>query len=246
MLVDTLRNAEIDKNINFVIYGAGSLGSQILENLVKMGFENIIVYDHDIVESHNISSTIYNNHMIGQLKIDACSNIIKNRYGIEIATSTIDGHYNLNADIPTIFISATDNYNARYNALTSMFNKGIKHCAFIDCRSSAWESNIMVLVENGPGSSINRGKAKEDIQALQGGTSDSTGLSKGCGTKVVTQTGVHIVNAMVTQVVLELNQSFHEDETTRGTFLSDTNGFYKRIVNHRHAGLIFGNDTWGL
>lgn len=240
MLVDTLRNAEIDQNINFYIFGVGSLGSQILENLVKMGFENIVIYDQDFVESHNISSTIYNNHMVGKKKIEACQGIISNRYGINIIGSEIDGEFKNGKDIPAIVLSCTDNYAARLKALTFFNQMSAPNKAFIDCRTSAWESNITVVLG---GRVDDMRKMQKDIQNLATATGNGTGLTKGCGTKVVTQTGVHFVNAMVTQAVLEINQSFSEEEDERGTFNQST-GYYKRILNHREAGLIFGKNIW--
>lgn len=239
MIVDTLRNAEIDPDITFVIYGAGSLGSQILENLVKMGFQHIIVYDKDIVESHNISSTIYNNHMIGMTKVEACGKIIQNRYGLNILYSTEDNFFRVNINQPVIYISATDNYAARIKALENYRYSHYRRGAFIDCRTSAWESNITCLLGK---DNTDYTRMRTDIETLIGG-GDGTGLSKGCGTKVVTQTGVHIVNAMVTQAILEINNSFDERTEVCGTFTSNQ-GYYKRILNHKHAGLIFGADTF--
>jgi len=59
------------ENLPIHIIGAGATGSLLTVTLVKLGFQNINVYDFDTIEAHNIPNQMYFNKDIGRLKIDA-------------------------------------------------------------------------------------------------------------------------------------------------------------------------------
>jgi molybdopterin/thiamine biosynthesis adenylyltransferase len=70
-----------------VICGAGTLGSNLAETLVRQGFKDLFVIDDDRVETHNLNTQCYNHADIGQLKVLALKNKL---YGVvkhEIGTS---------------------------------------------------------------------------------------------------------------------------------------------------------------
>lgn len=60
------------------ICGAGAIGSNLVENLVRQGFGEITVIDYDRVASHNRHTQIWNRRDIGQLKVIALRNHIFN------------------------------------------------------------------------------------------------------------------------------------------------------------------------
>lgn len=58
------------------IIGCGSIGSNVAEQLTRYGVEDIILYDYDIVESHNIANQLYTEEDIGKSKTEALTNIL--------------------------------------------------------------------------------------------------------------------------------------------------------------------------
>jgi molybdopterin/thiamine biosynthesis adenylyltransferase len=67
----------------FVI-GAGAIGSMTVLTLAKMGFNNIFVYDDDIVDFVNINNQFYRISDIGKLKVVALYSLVKDFTGVEI------------------------------------------------------------------------------------------------------------------------------------------------------------------
>jgi molybdopterin/thiamine biosynthesis adenylyltransferase len=54
-----------------VVCGAGALGSQLVDNLVRHGAQNLLVIDRDRVEEHNIGTQVYDQNEIGAWKSEA-------------------------------------------------------------------------------------------------------------------------------------------------------------------------------
>lgn len=58
------------------IIGCGAIGSTLAENLVRYGLTNIVLYDFDNVEGHNVANQMYTEEDIGRLKVDALSDYL--------------------------------------------------------------------------------------------------------------------------------------------------------------------------
>lgn len=58
------------------IIGCGSVGSTIAENLARLGLENFVLYDFDVVESHNLVNQMFNLDDVGVAKVEATKNLI--------------------------------------------------------------------------------------------------------------------------------------------------------------------------
>ena len=58
------------------IVGCGSIGSNVAEQLVRMGVEKFHLWDFDKVESHNIANQMFFHHQIGMSKVDAVEEIM--------------------------------------------------------------------------------------------------------------------------------------------------------------------------
>ena len=71
---------------SITVCGAGALGSNLVDNMVRQGFANIKVIDKDRVEQHNISTQIYAEGDIGALKVAALQNRMFAVAGTEIET----------------------------------------------------------------------------------------------------------------------------------------------------------------
>lgn len=53
------------------IIGVGALGSNLAHMLVRLGFENLILYDFDDIVPHNLTNQIYKNSQVGLPKVHA-------------------------------------------------------------------------------------------------------------------------------------------------------------------------------
>lgn len=58
------------------IIGCGSIGATIGEMLARYGITNVVLWDFDIVESHNIANQIFMFKQIGKPKIEALADIM--------------------------------------------------------------------------------------------------------------------------------------------------------------------------
>lgn len=67
------------------VFGAGSVGGHVVENLACLGCTDIIVWDHDTVASHNIPMSVYRQTLdLMKLKVVALADIVKTKTGIAI------------------------------------------------------------------------------------------------------------------------------------------------------------------
>jgi molybdopterin/thiamine biosynthesis adenylyltransferase len=90
MPVNYLRQLEVFVPESFghrkvTIIGAGATGSYVALLTAQIGIQNIDVWDHDIVEEHNLPNQIYFLHHVGLNKVDALKNFIMNKCGFEIS-----------------------------------------------------------------------------------------------------------------------------------------------------------------
>jgi molybdopterin/thiamine biosynthesis adenylyltransferase len=69
---------------SLTVCGAGALGSNLIDNLTRQGFNKIKVIDMDRVEVHNLNTQIYAEVDVGSLKVDALQNKIFRNIGAEV------------------------------------------------------------------------------------------------------------------------------------------------------------------
>jgi len=65
---EELLNVSKIRNKKIHIIGCGATGSHLAIELIKLGCERLILWDFDIVESHNLTNQIWNIEDIGKLK----------------------------------------------------------------------------------------------------------------------------------------------------------------------------------
>jgi hypothetical protein len=151
-MISTIRHQEIfnpkDNDHGITIIGAGAVGSHIFSTLVELGLQNITVYDHDIVEPHNLSNQLFGFSDLNKPKVDglyewACQKlgakdlpfIFKQEYVTpEMTKETIKG---------TVFL-LVDSLETRRQLATSM--KGnLNIPRVIDVRMAATHGNILTF-----------------------------------------------------------------------------------------------------
>jgi molybdopterin/thiamine biosynthesis adenylyltransferase len=68
----------------FFVCGAGAIGSNLIETMVRQGFKKFIIIDFDRVDDHNRHTQIYGRRDIGQLKVNAVKTRIFDLMGITV------------------------------------------------------------------------------------------------------------------------------------------------------------------
>jgi len=143
-----LRNKDIiDQKLltEALIVGAGGIGSELVVQLAIMGFKSLTVYDFDILEKHNLSSTKYPEKFLGVAKVIAakesaimynsnCTVIENNRAFDETCTA-----------LP-ITIVCTDSMKSRkivYRKWKELDNRKL----FIDVRMSALTMQMVTVTK---------------------------------------------------------------------------------------------------
>ena len=58
------------------IIGCGSVGSTVAENLARFGIEDMVLYDFDIVEEHNLVNQMFTKEDVGRLKTEALADYV--------------------------------------------------------------------------------------------------------------------------------------------------------------------------
>ncbi len=83
------RGADLIKklgNVHITVCGCGAIGSNLIESLARQGFSKIRTIDMDRIETHNLSTQIFEEGDRGAMKVTACRNLIFKAVGLEIET----------------------------------------------------------------------------------------------------------------------------------------------------------------
>lgn len=92
------------------VIGAGAIGSFVVLSLVKMGFENITVFDFDTVDVENMNCQFYRFSDIGKPKVLALAELVFDFTGVKI--EAINKKYE-GGKFPGIVIPAVDSMKVR-------------------------------------------------------------------------------------------------------------------------------------
>ncbi|MDX1279242.1 ThiF family adenylyltransferase [Oceanihabitans sediminis] len=175
---------------NIEVFGVGSVGSHVVKCLAKTGFENIKVYDMDIVESENIAAQAFDFKHIKMNKVDAMKDIVKESTGIEIETEhgTITEETEITPEPNTIYCCFFDSLEAR----KLVFNK-LKDfpVVFVDARIGKYNLRHY-LVE------LEEATYKESYEK----TLETTTLSElACGEKACAPINLQLAGLIVMNIV---------------------------------------------
>jgi len=70
--------------LRVTLCGAGAVGSNLADNLVRQGLSRLRVIDHDRVEEHNVSTQLYGEGEVGTWKVEALRNRMFRAAGVEV------------------------------------------------------------------------------------------------------------------------------------------------------------------
>jgi len=110
----------LDTPINII--GAGGIGSFTTLALAKCGFTNLVVWDNDKIEEHNISNQFYPVKAVGEYKVEALSKMIMDFEGEDILAVTDRWSRKVGVGLDGVVISAVDNMKTREELYTYTVN----------------------------------------------------------------------------------------------------------------------------
>jgi len=183
----------VNQRFKIVVFGAGSLGSFITLNLAKLGFNDIEVFDFDTVESHNIPNQFYKSSSIGEFKVEALKEIVKDFTDVEITTHNVK--VDEKTEIPigeVVYIITFDTLEARKLIYEKV--KDFK-CIVLDVRVGGEEYEINI-VDTMKENELSAWKKRFDIEV--------TDLP--CGARSIIYTVVNIASE-VSNIVKKINNN---------------------------------------
>ena len=115
----SIYNPENHTGVCIAVIGLGNIGSNAVLQLTRLGVSKFVLYDHDTVEAHNLSSQHFDLRHIGKLKVDAISEQMRalNR-DIEITANPTE--YQGEHVQANILLSCVDSLDARRAILAGM------------------------------------------------------------------------------------------------------------------------------
>ena len=144
-----LRNKDLipQSKLNHIgILGLGGIGSQLVPLLSIMGFKKITGWDHDTLEEHNLSTTMYPQGALGKPKADVAQNIPQ-MYAVNPGGMKFFNEY-YDECSPTMpkMITCLDNMEGRLIAYNKWLEQSNRQF-FIDLRMGAMAMEIIVATK---------------------------------------------------------------------------------------------------
>lgn len=143
MVTDYSKQMELIKPHEFTepihIIGVGALGSWIAFILLKMGFNNINIYDYDVIEEHNIPNQLYKESQIGELKVRALDDLYKEFFNDGQYSRLIIHNQKLGEDympLSGVFFCAVDSMKSRKEIYENFVKYNTKAKLWIEGRLS--------------------------------------------------------------------------------------------------------------
>jgi molybdopterin/thiamine biosynthesis adenylyltransferase len=130
--------------MNFEVFGIGSVGSNFVRTLAKSGFQNIKVYDYDVVELDNVPAQAYYLSHVGMQKTDALKQLINNETGLIIQTQEgkIEEDYDFIPSADTIYCCFFDSLPLRKMLWDKMKNYPI---IWLDARIGRFDMRYYIV-----------------------------------------------------------------------------------------------------
>lgn len=71
-------------DVRLIVCGAGAVGSNLVDNLVRQGLRHVTVIDFDRVEAHNVGTQTYAESDVGAFKVEMLQAEVFRAVGVEI------------------------------------------------------------------------------------------------------------------------------------------------------------------
>lgn len=152
---EVYRGADLLKKLAaqpITLCGAGAIGSNLADNLVRQGFQKLTVIDMDRVEDHNRNSQLWTSRDVGQMKVAALRNHLFNvmKVSIEPIDKKLDaGNVKKFLRAGAIVVDGFDNPESRKIVMDHCRDNKID-CLHIglaeDCAEVTWNDRYRVPV----------------------------------------------------------------------------------------------------
>jgi len=144
-----LRNKDLipqSKLDHIGLVGLGGIGSQLVPLLSIMGWKKIVGWDHDTLEEHNLSTTMFPQGALGKSKAEVAKNV-SNMYSVKPGNNNFYREYYDEAS-PTLpkMITCLDNMEGRLLAYNKWLEQSNRQF-FIDLRMGAMAMEIIVATK---------------------------------------------------------------------------------------------------
>jgi hypothetical protein len=143
-----LRNKDLisqSKLDDITVIGAGGIGSALITNAAIMGFKHICIWDHDMLEPHNLSTTTYPTHHLFTPKAKAAEHQAK-EYGAKLVTSHVKPWRHGDPLGNKVFM-APDNMEVR-REIYDTWKSNPRREFLIDMRMGALSMEIITVTKN--------------------------------------------------------------------------------------------------
>lgn len=147
--IELIKVHEFNEKINVIGCGAG--GSWLTFFLLKMGFNNIHVYDYDVIEEHNLPNQFFKENDINLHKVDSITNIYNEFFNEDISRLKVHKEKITedNAHILTgVVFSCVDSMETRKMMYELCYKYG-QAKFWCESRLSIWGAYIYTLYKNG-------------------------------------------------------------------------------------------------
>ena len=139
------------KGSDVLLIGAGGIGSWVALCLARIGC-NLVIYDMDTVESHNLGGQLYGHKHVGMLKTEALVDIVTDLSGKD-ASIAIEGRYTNDSYTNNIVVAAFDNMAGRKLAFTKwkeavLQSENKEEFLFVDGRLLAEQYQVLAVTHS--------------------------------------------------------------------------------------------------
>ena len=133
------------RKLQVIVVGAGGTGSWLTLLLTRAGVTNIGVYDDDLIESRNNGGQFFKLNQVGNLKVKALAENIKEFTGVEIYQMA--EKFTDTSMVAPVMCSMVDNMHTR----KLMFDKWCNYedkLLFVDVRLDFEQSDVFIVDES--------------------------------------------------------------------------------------------------
>lgn len=186
------------------IIGAGATGSRLFSSLVELGFQDITVYDDDIVEIHNLANQLFSMEDLNKKKVDALNDWVNKKLGegLKYGSFITDRLPNENYILDGYVFLLTDTMSSRKEIFDSCLKDNDSIKRVIETRMASSYGNIF---------SFN--PIKHGEQWVSTLIDDKDAEKSYCGSSIsVGATASIIANHAVWQFMLSLNDPEAADD----------------------------------
>lgn len=145
--MELVKPHEFNERINVI--GVGALGSWITFFLLKMGFNDIHVYDFDKIEEHNIPNQLFRENQIDQYKVDSMEEIYMTFFHDNKKRLFIHNEKLTDCSLPLkgVVFCAVDSMKSRKELYEYMFKYNSLTKLWIEGRLSLYGAYVYTLTE---------------------------------------------------------------------------------------------------